>query len=991
MNTVQQKLDIFKSLFKGRDDVFATYWEKDGKKGYAPKYSYDPYLFRAYKRNGGTFQNYPDKSPVKLTDDELSKHINGQQLIGLYPLLIDNTSWFIAADFDEMDWIEQSRMFIKVCTDSSIPAYLERSRSGNGGHVWIFFDQPYPAHKSRKIIMSLLTEAGTFSIFDKNSSFDRLFPNQDKLTGKGLGNLIALPLFHPSLQKGNSCFINPDTLIPFTDQWEFLKGIKRVPTEKLDEILLKVTGSNYEETAQHGELTISLDSKLRLNSGGVTLKLRNFLKEELNIFNKEFAIKKNSGKTTFQTKRYFNFIEESNNQLILPRGFTGKLMRFCLDNKISYKFLDKRKLHNSVGFSFNAAVREYQISSIHASSKKDIGVIVAPAGSGKTVIALKIVADKRQPTLIVVHRKQLAEQWAERIEAFMGIAQREIGKIGQGKVTIGTKITIATIQSLSKIDARELQDAFGLIIVDECHHVPAETFYNTLSRLNSYYCYGLTATPFRKYTDGKLIFIHLGDVISEIKTGDISTRKHPEIIIRNTGLDLPYNPKTDHFETLSKMLIHDSARNKLILADVTRELDNGKKVVILTERKEHIDSMFQLLKQSFETITLSGEDTESSRRAKWKQLKSENYQVLLTTGQYFGEGTDLHDTQCLFLIYPFSFEGKLVQYIGRVQRSEITPVIYDYRDIKIDYLNRMFLKRNIHYRKLEMQRTLFDLPQESDFAITSNEEKTIEKNVKVPIDTIDFLYGSVQFYFQVPQLEKTILFDIENLNIRPEFEVLKPYFEKILKSKSISVNINIIIENAVIIAQSAQSDDINKLNREVVEGVRFRFVEKTFFRKNGLVHRQPELQQEIKSEQDNKSLYPSGEELLNDVLLKGNFRHQKHLRYLSEQHEGSVMKIRFVLSPFAFVFLLSGDQQYHVILETLDTQEATYLWHVPKDIKYLKNSLQAIEQDLGKIRNEGRQEFLKSVPFNFSRVLHDYSDDRKGFIIWRDGLEETLI
>ena len=249
MNTVQQKLDIFKSLFKGRNDVFATYWEKDGKKGYAPKYSYDPYLFRAYKRNGGTFQNYPDKSPVKLTDDELSKHINGQQLIGLYPLLIDNTSWFIAADFDEMDWIEQSRMFIKVCTDSSIPAYLERSRSGNGGHVWIFFDQPYPAHKSRKIIMSLLTEAGTFSIFDKNSSFDRLFPNQDKLTGKGLGNLIALPLFHPSLQKGNSCFINPDTLIPFTDQWEFLKGIKRVPTEKLDEILLKVTGSNYEETA----------------------------------------------------------------------------------------------------------------------------------------------------------------------------------------------------------------------------------------------------------------------------------------------------------------------------------------------------------------------------------------------------------------------------------------------------------------------------------------------------------------------------------------------------------------------------------------------------------------------------------------------------------------------------------------------------------------------------------------------------------------------
>lgn len=272
------------------------------------------------------------------------------------------------------------------------------------------------------------------------------------------------------------------------------------------------------------------------------------------------------------------------------------------------------------------------------------------------------------------------------------------------------------MQSLGKAlkseKADDIKAAFGTIIVDECHHIPADTFRDTISKLHSYYLYGLTATPFRKYSDGKLIFIHLGEPIAEIKPDEIKSHQHPKIIVRNTDFDVPFNSKTDRFETLSKILVHDTARNSLVLDDISKELNAGRKVVIITERKEHIDTLYQYLKQSYETVTLSGDDTASSRSSKQKILEAGNFQALITTGQYFGEGSDIQNIECLFLVYPFSFEGKLTQYIGRVQRSEIAPTVYDYRDHKVDYLNKLFLKRNAYYRKIVKRASLFDEPEE---------------------------------------------------------------------------------------------------------------------------------------------------------------------------------------------------------------------------------------------------------------------------------------
>jgi superfamily II DNA or RNA helicase len=991
--SLSNQIQLFKSVFKGREDVFAVRWEKGNKSGYMPSYSYDPYMYRTHKMKGGTFQNYYDKTYLKLTDEEIAKHLNGEQLIGIYPLLQDNTSNFIVADFDKTNWIDDAGKFLKACNEKNIPAYLERSRSGNGGHVWIFFEQPYPAIKSRKIFISILEESGAFSVFDKSSSFDRLFPNQDFLSGKGLGNLIALPLFKNALEQGNSCFINPETQQAISAQYEFLKNIKRVSISQLENFYQPLTSDSNSDFQKvvNNKLIIKLDNEVMISRNGMTKLLIDFLKEELNFTNSEFIIKKKIGRNTFSTERYFKFVEEAENEVIVPRGFIGKLIRFCRENKIEHDFIDKRKRLKEVSFLFNAQLREHQQTVIETISKKDLGVIVAPPGSGKTLVAFKIISDKQQPALIIVHRKQLVEQWIERVETFLGIPKTEIGKIAHGKIKVGKKITIVTIQSLAKVllkdKAENTLSPFGTVIVDECHHIPAETFRTTITKLQTFFLYGLTATPFRKYNDGKLIFIHLGDVISEIKSSEISTAQQAKIIIRNTELDVPFNSRTDQFETLSKILIHDSARNKFILDDVIAELKQGKRVVIITERKEHIASLYQYLKQSYETITLSGDDSEGNRISKWKILKDGSYQVLITTGQFFGEGTDLQNANCLFLVYPFSFEGKLIQYIGRVQRSEVTPTIYDYRDIKIDYLNRLFLKRNTFYRKIYKQATLFDEPTED---IAEANTIAIERQIKIPIEQLEFRYGSMVFKHFIPELKTELEFEIENLEVRPEFEVLKPYFAKSLKSKNVKIDIHAEFENGKLISQLATSNDIEKINREVIEGVKFSFISKIIIGKQS-VQKENLLDINQIQEENCNSFYNSGEELLDDILKKGNYKHHKHLQFLSKRHERSTLKIRFVINPFSFVFLLSGNEQFHIVLETLDTEEATYLWHFPKDKPTLKTKLKEIDEQLTIIRNKGRQVFLESQTENFSRIFHDYTENKKGFIIWKDLLEERIV
>jgi len=990
-----EQLKLYRSLFKGREDVFALRWEKNGKGSYMPAFSFDPHWYKLHLAKGGTFQTFHDKTYKPLTDQELLKHLNGEQVVGLYPLLQNNTSWFIAADFDELNWVEECRAFLRICEEHSLPAYLERSRSGKGGHVWIFFDEPYEAFRSRKIILTLLEKSGIISIFDKNSSFDRLFPNQDTLSKKGIGNLIALPLNKSSLDNGNSCFVDPETLQAYNDQWRFLESIKKAEISYLNELYRDLAGQasisdglfqQIEDTS--GKVNISLNNEIRIARTHLPASLVSFLKEELNFPNTEFQVKKNINKSTFGIKRYFKLLNETSEHILIPRGFIGKLLRFCIEKQIDYTLNDQRIQKESILFKGEIELRDYQKAAKEAANKKDFGVIVAPPGAGKTIVSLAIIQAKQQPTLILVHRKTLADQWMERIESFLGISKKDIGKIGAGRNKLGKRITVAMIQSMEKAleseDGGDLCNAFGTIIIDECHHVPAETYQKVISKLNSYYLYGLTATPFRKYNDGKLIFIHLGEIIHEIKSPEITHHQGAKIKVRDTGLFVPFNIKTDKFETLFKILVHDSARNQLILNDVTSELNTGKKVVILTERKEHITSLQQYLKQNYDTIAISGDDLESQKKSKWTAIKNGDFQALITTGQYFGEGTDVQNITTLFLVYPFAFEGKLVQYIGRVQRSEIAPTIYDYRDRKILYLEKLYQKRNAYYNKIKTD----------DLEIGSDESETvsgkINERIDVPIETLEFKFGAIGFKYRCEVFNhEEIEFEIENLNVRPEFAVLKPYFIKFLKKESVNIHVQATLQHGRLIFKSAASIDLDKINREVIDSVKFRFLNK------GIIKGVPSGKTNLLDAQqlqggETHPLYDSEEDLLENILSLKHYKHHQHLRYLSKIHESAILKLRFVLEPFSFVFLISGVQQYHLVWETLDTEEATYIWHIEKTMHELTLRIKDLDRVLGEIRINGRQAYLDTNSDNFSRIVHDYSDDQKGFILWKDLLEEKL-
>jgi len=710
MDPTNKQITLFKSFFNGRQDVYAIRWEKDGKSGYMPAYKVDWSDYNKHKASGGTFKDYNKKEYLPFSSEAILNHISGKETVGIYPLLEDNTSHFIAADFDDENWQKSIRKLYSTCKNFEIPAYIERSRSGNGGHVWIFFEENLPAEQTRKLMFELLREATIVSHFEKEPSFDRLFPNQDSHSGKGLGNLIALPLNGKAVPNGNSLFLNPDTFEPIDNQFEAIADFKRLSKSKFlclyerffyqtpqDSIISNILSDSQ------AEFEIEISNQVYLRRLQLNKKLISFLRDNLNFLNSDYLVMKNLGKSTFNIEKYYRLIEETQEGVIIPRGFVANIINFCKQERIYFKIIDKRKKLDPIDFESEIKLLPHQMLAIQKISDKDFGVIVSPPGSGKTIIGLEIIAEKKQPALIIVHRKQLFDQWIDRIQSFLKIPKKEIGQIGNQKFTVGNKITVAMIQSLTRSDEIDkIANSFGTIIVDECHHIPAKSFREAIVNFNSFYLYGLTATPKRKNNDEKLIYLYIGNILyhDEQQRQIQQSKSKAEINIRETALYAPFDYKIDKYETISRILIHDTQRNSLIIEDIEKNADRFKTILVLTERKAHVDILNLYLKDKFETITIHGDDSERSRKSKLDQLIQGHYKIVISTGQYFGEGVDIDNLECLFIVYPFAFEGKLVQYIGRIQRSGKPPVIFDYRDVKIDYFDNMFKQRNRYYKKL---------------------------------------------------------------------------------------------------------------------------------------------------------------------------------------------------------------------------------------------------------------------------------------------------
>lgn len=709
MQIMQSHINSYKSLFRGRDDVYAVRWERDRRSGYMPAYKVDWNDYNQHKTSGGTFANYEKKEYQPINDVALREHFYGKVTIGIYPLLQDNTSFFVAADFDESNWQESILKLYNACQEVDLPAVIERSRSGNGGHLWLFFEENTPAFQSRKIMFELLIQSGIISKFEKEPSFDRLFPNQDIHSGKGIGNLIALPLQGNSLTQGNSCFIQPDSFTPIENQWAFLETIKKISKQKLDSLYLLLSGNTkefftlkYTDLKSTFELEILINSEIYLKKTQLNQTLIDYLRENLNILNSDYIIKKRLGKSAYNIEKYFKLMDETLEGIIIPRGFASSLVKFCNIENIPIKIMDERCRQEEIIVNSKIDLLPHQQEVLDRTETKDFGVIVSPPGSGKTIIGLELISRKKQPTLILVHRKQLFDQWIDRIQNFLSIPKNQIGQIGNQKEKIGKEVTVAMIQSLTRGDLSVLKNRFGMVIVDECHHIPAKSFRAVITQLNCYYLYGLTATPKRKNNDEKLIYVYIGNIIYEMTQKDLLEQQNSkaEINIKETELFVPFDYKTDNYEIVSQVLIYDTARNELILKDIDENISRFKSILILTERKSHVNILNLYLKEKYETIAISGDDSERSRKSKLKQIEQGHFQIIISTGQYFGEGIDISALECLFIVYPFTFEGKLVQYIGRIQRSGKPPIIFDYRDFKIDYFEKMFKQRNRYYNKL---------------------------------------------------------------------------------------------------------------------------------------------------------------------------------------------------------------------------------------------------------------------------------------------------
>lgn len=1123
MAVTNPNLTLFASLFKGREDVFAKRWEAKDKSGYAPAYDIDWSYYSLHKARGGTLKDYPHKSFTPLTESCLKSHIEGKEVIGIYPLLQDNTSWFAAVDFDESNWQAEIRNLFTQCTEHGLPVYIERSRSGNGGHLWIFFAQPYPASKSRAILKSLLAKSGINNKTNRSSSYDRIFPNQDYHAGKGMGNLIALPLQLKAMESGNSCFIDPQTFEPFRDQWHFLSTIERVNTDAFDCLYKQLTVGtsiplNVLPLQGNDEgIEVTLSATAVINRNNLPPETVTFLRDSLKVSNPNYFMRKATGKSTYGIASSATLLEEHADYLIAPRGYIGTLLRYCRNNNLQYHLVDRRNKLPEVDFEIKGQLYDYQQPVLARTEQKEMGVIVAPPGSGKTIIGLSVIAQKRQPTLIIVHRRQLLDQWILRIQSYLGIPRHAIGVIAKGKADIGTHVTVAMIQSLDKEVVQQIAEEFGTVLIDECHHTPSESFREVLRQLHTYYLYGLTATPIRKNKDEQMIFAQIGEIIHEVKLpADRSGRNNLLIHIRDTDFVVPFNSATDNFEMLSDILIHDTTRNALIADDIRYELNCGKSIIVLTERKAHIEVLNQFLKPDCETVTLSGDDSEQSRKAKMHLIAEGRFQVLISTGQLLGEGTDFGGLDCLFLTYPCAFEGKLVQYLGRVQRGEHMPVIYDYRDLNIAHLERMFQKRNRYYQRLTkaghikpqeecflkfegdrfylgsqanaypvsildlgmeikrfkdnviwkvrvlnfdestgrlftevisynaalqegaQQTALPLLPIEqisfrtidtsgllvsvvlkptnvSSSAIFAplslvNEGRPIhtparattpviqewwlfEKTIKVPFKKVQFGHGFAAIFFYLTAIGSDVRIEMPNEHIRAEFEAVKDYFPKILKAKSATVTLKVKHNKKEMLSYEASSEEIAAINGAIIDSVKFEFVRKDFTRFKGrddakAIQTFDDLKQgnpEVSALMDNEAA------LLGELLKMESARHFLQIRYLAARHEASVLKLRFILQPFSFIFLVSGERKYHLIWETLDSEEASYLWHIDKSREALRSAVNAIEADLNEMRRSGRNAYIKKAPEHFSRIIHDYTDLKKGFIEWKGILEERLV
>ena len=742
--SVEEKIQLFQSRFRGRTDVFARRWysKSTNKSGYQPvcQNEWHPTFCDKKKHKCA---DCPNRQFAPLDNDAIYKHLEGKDehardVIGLYPILEDNTCCFLCADFDDKNsehgYQSDVQTFVSVCRDWGLTPAVERSRSGNGAHVWLFFEQPTPSRLARKLGFTILTEATNRNGRISFKSYDRFFPNQDQLPEGGLGSLVALPLQGQARKQGNSLFVD-DNYSPYPDQWDFLRSIPTISSEQLDTILQTHTTKDLGELASSTEerpwlmpkssplthqdfpsqLTIVQANGLYIPLSGLSAKVINHLKRIASFKNPEFYTKQAMRFSTFSTPRIICCAELSEDFLVLPRGCEDAVTQLLDSNFIAYRFEDQTYHGQPIHVSFNGQLRDEQQLALSKLIPKNNGTLSANTAFGKTVTAAALIASRQVNTLILVHTKALLEQWKNTLSRFLSIefeAPQTPTRRGRKKTfsPIGTLdssgnhlsniIDIVVIQScINNDDVKEFVRNYGMVIVDECHHVSAVQFERVLRFANAQYVYGLTATPIRKDGHQPIIFMQCGPIRY---TANKSAQHHSftrELLPRFTAFkNISAEPLT-YTQQIHK-IANNELRNRMIISDVCQAIQQGRTPIILTQLTAHVHILAQMLTPHCQNvICLTGSDSTKQKRLTMDTLRSippEQSLAIIATGKYIGEGFDFPRLDTLFLTLPIAWKGLVAQYTGRLHREydgKDDVIVYDYIDIHVPLCEKMYRRR----------------------------------------------------------------------------------------------------------------------------------------------------------------------------------------------------------------------------------------------------------------------------------------------------------
>ena len=739
-SAAHEKIALFRSLFRGREDVFPKRWEnaRTGRAGYAPACGNEwvPGLCGKPGIKCGACSN---QAFLALTDEVIAGHLRGRHTVGVYPMLPDDTCRFFAADFDRRTWRRDAGAFLTACRTKQIPAALERSRSGNGGHAWIFFAEPVPATLARRLGAHLLTEAMERNPDIGFESYDRFFPSQDTLPAGGFGNLIALPLERVPRESGNSVFLD-DGFEPWADQWKFLSSLRRMPLAEASRIvdeagrLGRVVGLRLPVDDEDEEpwtappsrrpplpngaallperVDAVLGDRIYVPRAGLPPALVNRLMRLAAFQNPAFYSAQAMRRSTFRIPRIVACAELLSHHVALPRGCRGALEGLLGDLSIAVDLRDERNPGNPVETAFLGELTLEQSTAADALLEHQTGVLAASTAFGKTVVAASVIADRGTNTLVLVHRRQLMEQWIARLGAFLDLPASAIGQIGGGKRNPTGIVDVAVIQSLvRKGEVDDIVADYGHLVVDECHHLSAVSFEAVACRAKARFVLGLSATVTRKDGHHPIIFMQCGPVRFRANAR-AQAQQRPfghRAILRPTAFRMPEEVSGERppIQHVYAALAADEERNDLIFDDVLQALEDGRSPILLTERKDHAQYFADRLDRfARNVLLLRGGMGARQRREVMQRLddvSETEERVLIATGRYLGEGFDDARLDTLFLAMPISWKGTLAQYVGRLHRlhpAKREVLVYDYVDEVVPALGRMSEKRIRGYGSL---------------------------------------------------------------------------------------------------------------------------------------------------------------------------------------------------------------------------------------------------------------------------------------------------